>query len=148
MKLLATTLAMLLLVPASALAACPKTTLGDVEDEVMCLQCGLPLNVSENAPSAIRQRAFIQQQVDACRSKDEIKDMLVAQFGDRVLAEPRDDSAWLVPAVGIALGVIAVGFAAVRWRGRRDGGTPSPAPEPVAAGDAARLQADLDRHDA
>ena len=147
MRLLALALALLLLAPASALAACPKTTLGDVEDEVMCLQCGLPLNVSENAPSAVRQRAFIQQQVDACKSKDEIKAMLVAQFGDRVLAEPRDDSAWLVPAVGIALGVIAVGFAAVRWRGRRDGAGPSPTPEPGAAGDAARLQADLDRDD-
>ena len=148
MRFVATALAMLLLAPASALAACPKTTLGDVENEVMCLQCGLPLNVSENAPSAVRQRAFIQQQVDACRSKDEIKAQLVAQFGERVLAEPQDDSAWLVPAIGVALGVVAVGFAAVRWRGRRGDTGPSPAPEPVAAGDAARLQADLDRDDA
>src|SRR3712207_8402077 len=51
---------------------------------------------------------FIQQQVDRCKSKDEIKAQLVAQFGDRVLAEPKGDSAWLVPAIGIAGGAAAI----------------------------------------
>jgi cytochrome c-type biogenesis protein CcmH len=146
-RALALALAVLLVAPGAAAAACPQTSLGDIEDEVMCLQCGLPLNVSENAPSAIRQRAFIQQQVDRCRSKDEIKTMLVAQFGDRVLAEPQDDSAWVVPAIGVTGGVLAVGFAALRWRGRRGGGPVETAPAPVTAGDAARLEADMDRHD-
>jgi cytochrome c-type biogenesis protein CcmH len=148
-RLLAAALVALLLAPAGAAAAtCPQTSLGDIEDEVMCLQCGLPLNVSENAPSAVRQRAFIQQQVDRCRSKDEIKAQLVAQFGDSVLAEPQDDSAWLVPAIGIAAGVIAVGFAALRWRGRRGDDAGTPAAAPVAASDAARLERDLERYDA
>ena len=84
--------------PARAAAACPKTSLADLEDEVMCLQCGVPLNVAEDAPSAKRERAFIQQLVDQCQSKQQIKDQLVAQFGDRILAEPEATRATLARA--------------------------------------------------
>ena len=67
----------LLAAPAGALAAgCPKASLTDVEDEVMCLQCGVPLNVAEDAPSAKRERAFIQAQIERCESKQQIKDQL------------------------------------------------------------------------
>jgi cytochrome c-type biogenesis protein CcmH len=136
--------------PAGALAAaCPKASLTDVEDEVMCLQCGVPLNVAEDAPSAKRERAFIQAQIERCRSKQQIKDELVAQFGDRILAEPHDKSAWLVPAIGFGAGAIAVASAAWSWRRRRNAAaaarnTPV---SPLPAGDAARLDADLDRYD-
>jgi len=39
----------LLAAPAPALAAagCPKTNMADVENEVMCLQCGVPLNLAD-----------------------------------------------------------------------------------------------------
>ena len=145
MRAVALALVVLLLAPAGAAAACPKTSVPDIEDEVMCLQCGVPLNVAEEAPSAKRQRAFIQQQVDKCRSKEEIKAQLVAQFGERVLAEPKDKTAWLVPALAIAAGAVAIGIAAWRWRGQRRASRETPAPIP--AGEAARLDADLERHD-
>ena len=81
-----------LALPAAALAAdCPKTTLGDVEDEVMCSVCGTPLALAEEAPQAQRERAYIQRLIAECSSKDEIKRALVAQFGDRVLALPGDE---------------------------------------------------------
>ena len=38
---------------------CPKTTLGDVEDEVMCPVCGTPLGLATEAPQAERERALI-----------------------------------------------------------------------------------------
>jgi cytochrome c-type biogenesis protein CcmH/NrfF len=136
----------LLAVPAVAAAACPKTSTSDIADEVMCLQCGVPLNVAETAPSAIRQRAFIQRLVDQCRSKAEIKTALVAQFGSNVLADPKSKGAWLVPALAFGAGILALGFAALRWRRRRSPkATADPASAP--AGDAARLQADMDRYD-
>ena len=142
---LVTAAALLLLLPAAALAqSCPKTSLGDIEDEVMCLQCGVPLNLSEEAPAARRARAFIQEQVDACRSKQEIKDMLVAQFGDRVLAEPDSASAWLVPAAALFGGLLVAGVAAYQWRRQR----PPPATgAPVASDDDDRLDADMKRYD-
>jgi cytochrome c-type biogenesis protein CcmH/NrfF len=137
---------LLLLAPAAAVAAaCPKTSTSDVADEVMCLQCGVPLNVAENAPSAKRERAFIQQMVDRCKSKDEIKTALVAQFGRNVLADPKAKGAWLVPALAFGAAVLALGFAALRFRRRRQ---PRPTPAPATpAGDAAKLQADIDRYD-
>jgi cytochrome c-type biogenesis protein CcmH len=143
-RLVACLLVLLLLAPATAVAACPKTSLGDVSDEVMCLQCGVPLNVSAEAPAARRQRAFIQEQVDQCKSKQEIKDALVAQFGTSVLAEPQDDSAWLVPALGVTIGALAIGFGAWRWRRRG----PKAAAEPqLTDTDSARIDADLGRYD-
>lgn len=156
MRLLAVALAalMLALAPASALAAagCPRASLPDLEDEVMCLQCGVPLNVAEDAPSAKRERAFIQTQIDACHSKQQIKDQLVAQFGDRILAQPQERSAWLVPAIGFAAGVLAVLYAAYRWRRGRArraprAGAPAMASPGLDASDSARLDADLNRYD-
>jgi cytochrome c-type biogenesis protein CcmH len=142
----------LLAAPGSALAAgCPKTSTSDIADEVMCLQCGVPLNVAEEAPSAKRQRAFIQQQVDQCKSKEEIKTALVAQFGENVLADPQEEATWLVPALAFAAAVVALAFAAFRVRRRRSA-NPSAcaaavAPAPAPTGEAARLQDDLDRYD-
>ena len=66
--------------------ACPQTSLGDLEDEVMCPVCGTSLGLASESPQAQRERAFIQGLIDDCRSKDEIKDALVAEFGDEVLA--------------------------------------------------------------
>ena len=114
---------------APAAAACPKTSLGDIEDEVMCPVCGTALAVSsEDQPLAKRQRAFIQRQIGDCKSKDEVKAALVAEFGDEVLALPDDDgfeaAAYVVPAAILlgAAGAVAVGVH--RWR-RPSGGAGS-----------------------
>jgi cytochrome c-type biogenesis protein CcmH/NrfF len=142
----------LLLVPAVAAAQdCPKTSLGDIEDEVMCPVCGTPLGLASEAPQAQRERAFIQRLVESCRSKDEVKQALVAEFGENVLALPGDQGdddlgdvlVYVVPAIGIGLAAAGIAFAVVRWRRprRRDGG---PA---VARADGARLDDDMDRYD-
>ncbi|MFN2615915.1 MAG: cytochrome c-type biogenesis protein CcmH [Thermoleophilaceae bacterium] len=142
-------LAALAILPAAA-AGCPRTTLADVEDEVMCPVCGVPLELATEAPQAQRERAFIQRLVRSCRSKDQVKRALVAQFGERVLAKPRDDgfdlAAYLVPALGLALAVLALALAAWRWRRQRrdDRGSRAAAPTGQAS---ARLDADLDRYD-
>src|SRR3954471_21163897 len=72
-------------VPADA----AQTSLADVEDEVMCVQCKTPLDQSR-APAAERERAFIRRGIAAGQSKQQIKDGLVEQFGPAVLAEPAD----------------------------------------------------------
>ena len=150
MRVLATALALLLLAPATALGAiCPKTSTSDVADEVMCLQCGVPLNVAEDAPSAKRERAFIQQLVDRCRTKEEIKTALVAEFGSNVLADPKSSSTWLVPALGFAAAVLTLGFGAWRWRRGRPAApvaAAAPKPTPAAGSDDALLDADMDRY--
>jgi cytochrome c-type biogenesis protein CcmH len=148
-RLLALALAgVMLAAPAAALAAdCPRTSLGDVSDEVMCLQCGVPLNVSSEAPAATRERAFIQQRVDQCQSKQQIKDALVAQFGTAILADPQKDSAWLVPLIAFVLAAVAIAFGAWRWRSRRTKTATATAGTPIPSAEAARLDADIERYD-
>jgi cytochrome c-type biogenesis protein CcmH len=140
--------ALLLLALAPAAAACPRTSLGDVEDEVMCLECGVPLNVAEGSLQADQERAFITRQIAACRSKEEIKAALAAQYGDRVLAAPKAKgvglAAYVVPVIAFLLAAAAVTLGARRWRRRR---TPATAPPPPDPRDTARLDADLGRYD-
>jgi cytochrome c-type biogenesis protein CcmH len=145
--------ALLLLAPAtSALAAtCPRTSVPDVEDEVMCLVCGVPLALAD-APQAQRERVFITRLVRRCRSKDEIESALVAQYGPRVLALPRASgfrlAAYVVPALVAAVAVAGLGLAAARRRrprrpSPRDERVRGPALDPLQA---ARIDAELERY--
>jgi cytochrome c-type biogenesis protein CcmH len=137
--------------PAAAIAKdCPQTTLGDIEDEVMCPVCGTPLGVASESPQAQRERAYIERLIAQCRSKDQVKRALVAQFGDRVLALPGDEGdtsfgdvlVYVVPALGILLAATGIAFAVVRWRRpRRQAG------RGLATADGARLEDDMERYD-
>jgi cytochrome c-type biogenesis protein CcmH/NrfF len=131
----------------SAAAAEPQTTLPDVEDEVMCVQCGTPLNLS-TAPVADRERAFIRREIARGKTKEEIKDGLVDIFGPTVLAVPEDKgfgiAAYWVPVLVGVLGLIAVVMVAWRWR------RPAAAAEATAAlrpDDEKRLERELAAHD-
>ena len=133
-----------------ALAATPQTELPDIEDEVMCPICGTLLELSDS-PQAQRERAFISRLIAAGKTKAQIKDALVAQYGPRVLALPQGSgfnlSAYLVPAIGFLIAAVAVAAAALRWR--RGGGGPGSPPEDSGprGEDAKRLDADLARYD-
>jgi cytochrome c-type biogenesis protein CcmH/NrfF len=145
-----------LALPAVAAAqSCPQTSIADVEDEVMCPVCGTPLSVATEAPQAQDEREYIQTLIDDCRSKDEIKRALVAQYGDGILALPGDEGdrdlgdvlVYVVPALAVLLGAAGIVFAVVRWRRRGGGGSgPLDGDRPAAAA-GARLDADLDRYD-
>jgi cytochrome c-type biogenesis protein CcmH len=144
-----------LVVPAAATAAdCPRTTLAAVEADVMCPVCGTPLGLATEAPQAERQRALIQRLVDRCRSKEEIEQILVAQYGPGVLALPEtegfDLAAYVVPALAVLLAGGAVLLAARRWRrGGSSAAADGPDPDATEAGRAAakRLDSDLERYD-
>jgi cytochrome c-type biogenesis protein CcmH/NrfF len=139
--------------PAAAPAQCPQTSLADIEDEVTCPVCGVPLELATEAPQAQRQREFIIDRIERCQSKEEIKAALVAQFGEGVLATPDDEGIDLavivLPALAVILGVGGVAFAAVRWRRRRAAKGPASGdgPEPPSKGDSARLERDLGRYE-
>jgi cytochrome c-type biogenesis protein CcmH/NrfF len=136
--------------PAAA-APIPATTVHDIEDEVMCPICGTLLELADS-PQAKREKVYVAKLVAAGKTKAEIKDALVAQYGASVLALPKasgfDLSAYLVPIVAIVLAAIALAFSVARWR--RDGqrGSPDEDAEPAPRGeDAERLEADLGRYD-
>ena len=111
-----------LLAPAGALAATARTTLPDVEDEVMCVECGTSLAVS-TSPVANQERDLIRRLIAQGKTKAQIKAALVDSYGPDVLAEPSDRgiglAAWWIPAVLGPLGLLVAVLAARRWR-RRD----------------------------
>lgn len=137
--------------PGAAFAQdCPQTTLGDVEDEVMCPVCGVPLELATEAPQANAERAFIEEQIAQCKSKEEIKDALVAQFGRSVLSLPEDEgfdlAAYLVPILAFLAASAGIAVALTRWRRARPTGTANtgdPAAGPPDPEDAERLEADM-----
>ena len=146
-RLAAAVVLWLALTPAAALA-CPETSLGDLEDEVMCPVCGTSLGLATEAPQAQRERAFIERLIAECKTKDEVKAALVDEFGDEVLASPDADdgfeiAAYLIPAAILlgAAGAIAVGVR--RWRRR----PPPPADASASATESKRLDEDLARYD-
>jgi cytochrome c-type biogenesis protein CcmH len=149
--LAAALLATMSAVPAAFAQTCPQTTLPDLEDEVMCPVCGTPLALATEAPQAQREREYIQGLIDDCRSKEEIKQALVAQFGEGVLALPGDEGdddlgdvlVYLIPALAFVLAAGGIAFAVLRWRGARPGAPESPAP----AGEGARVDADMERYE-
>ncbi len=133
--------------PATAQAPEPQANLPDIEDEVMCPVCGTTLELAEQAPQADRERELIRRLIAQGYAKEQIKDELVAEYGEDVLAVPEsegfDITNWLVPALAFGLALLALGFGAARLRGRRAG----PEPEPLADTEADRLDADLRRYD-
>jgi cytochrome c-type biogenesis protein CcmH len=148
----AAVLALLAAAPAALAQDCPQTTLGDIEDEVMCPVCGTPLGLATEAPQAQREREYILGLIDDCRSKDEIKQALVAQFGEEVLALPGDEGdddlgdvlVYVIPAIAIVLAAGGIAFAVVRWRGADERRTKA---SPAAARDSTRVDTDMERYD-
>jgi cytochrome c-type biogenesis protein CcmH/NrfF len=150
--LLVLALALLALV-SPAFATTPQTSISDVEDEVMCPICGTLLELSES-PQAERERVYVKRLIAAGRSKAEIKDALVAEYGREVLALPGgsgfDLSAYLVPAIAFALALLGLVVGVRRWRKAgddSDGPRPPRARRGPRGEDAERLEADLARYD-
>jgi cytochrome c-type biogenesis protein CcmH len=136
-----------------ALAVTPRASLPDIEQQVMCPVCGVPLSIA-SSPQAERERVFIRGLIDRGEDTAQIKRELVAQFGPSVLALPSargfNLAAYLVPLGVVALLVLGVAFTLPRWhrRGRSPAFLPGgPAPSPTVAEDS-RLDEDLARFDA
>ena len=128
-------------------AATARTSLPDIEDEVMCVECGTPLAVSDS-PVANQERAFIRREIAQGKTKAQIKADLVDQYGQDVLSDPHrhgfGKALWIVPVVLVLLGAAVIFFALRRWRHNgpaREG----PAPPELSPEDARRLEADLSR---
>jgi cytochrome c-type biogenesis protein CcmH len=130
----------------------PQTSLSEISSEVMCPVCGTLLELAES-PQAQREKAFVSRLVEEGKTKEQIKDALVAEYGTEVLALPQDSgfdlSAYLVPIIAFVIAVVALAIGVLRWRRAGDppGGADPPAPSGPSAADSERLDADLARYD-
>ena len=112
----------LLAVGATGAGAAAPPNAADLESEIVCPVCETTLDQS-NAPIAQRMKAFIRVRIAAGDSEQKIKDALVAQFGEGVLARPPRGGfgalAWALPLVALAVGAVAVAFLVRTWSRRR-----------------------------
>jgi len=143
-------LAVVFMALAPAAAADGRASLTEIEKQVMCPVCGTLLQLAES-PQAQRERAFINRLIAEGKSEEQVKDALVAEYGDEVLALPPGSgfslSAYLVPILAFLVAAAALAAGIVRWRRSGSGsGPPSPGPGPSDE-DAKRLDADLARYD-
>jgi cytochrome c-type biogenesis protein CcmH len=135
----------------SLAAAAPshRASLPEIERQVMCVTCKIPLNVAES-PQADRERAFIRSLIESGQDEAQIKRQLVGQYGASVLGLPADRgfgaAAYLVPLAAVIVLAATLIVLLPRWR-RRSRARPVDAPEPLPAADAARLDSDLARFD-
>ena len=116
-----------------------RPSLAELEGEVMCPVCGTTLDQSD-APAALQIKRFIKRRIAAGDEEGEIKDALVSNYGESILASPPKHGfgllAWWVPLGGIILAAALLGWGIWRWSHPR---------EPAAATVGAPLDPVVDR---
>jgi cytochrome c-type biogenesis protein CcmH len=117
--------ALALAMPAAASEQHP--TQGEIETELVCPSCHVPLDES-NSPIAQQMKAFIRSHIALGWTKSRIESALAAQLGPGIYGVPRthgfDLLAWVLPLGGIGVGAVALGAGAWHWSRRRGDDSP------------------------
>ena len=102
-----------------------RPSAAELESELVCVTCKTTLDES-SSPIAQRMKAYIRRRIAEGASAKQIKDELVAEFGEEVLATPPthgfDLLAWVLPIGGIGAGAVVLGGLAWAWSRREGGG--------------------------
>jgi cytochrome c-type biogenesis protein CcmH len=148
-------LALLALIVATAIAgtagtATAKTSYLSVVAAFLCVVCHEPLSVSQS-PEAFQERQYIRQLIAEGKTRQEIENDMVGQYGPAVLARPPAHGVnllvYIIPPVLLMVGIAILAVFLPRWRRRARESGPSPAPTRAALDDAdvKRLNEDLGR---
>jgi cytochrome c-type biogenesis protein CcmH len=120
---LAALAAVVLALAAVAPASAARPSLAKLESEIMCPVCKTPLDQSDS-PAATRIKQLISGWIRQGKSEQQIKSMLVASYGESILASPPkkgfDLLVWVLPLVGITAAALVLGALALRWSRSRD----------------------------
>ena len=135
---------------AAGAAATAKTSYLDVIDDVMCVVCHEPLNVAQS-PEAFQEREYIRQEIAQGRTRKQIENDLVQQYGPAVLARPPANGVnllvYIIPPVVVILGIVIIAIFIPRWRrrAREADASAAAATATLDAADAKLLNEDLGR---
>lgn len=118
-----------------------------VAKKLYCPVCpNTPLDVCETK-ACEDWRAQIRDQLSAGWSEQQIVDYFVAQYGERVLAEPQRSGftslVWMLPLLAVLFGVILVWQVLKNWRSNRQSPIPIHPPAPVSPETIARIEKEL-----
>lgn len=143
-------IAAMMVLPAVALAQTDPALdarLKLLEEELRCLVCQNQSLADSSAPLAEDLRREVRELATHGKSDDEIKQFLVARYGDFVLYRPPVKSTtwllWFGPFVLLAGGAVVWWLVARRrsWRSSEDGDAATSSPVPTAAPDAGLAKA-------
>jgi cytochrome c-type biogenesis protein CcmH/NrfF len=113
--------------PTAALATA-RASLTDIEDEVMCVACHTPLAVSQS-PQGNAERDYIRSLIAQGETKAQIKQALVAQYGQAVLALPGAHgfnlTVYILPPALVLAGLATLAITLPRWRRRTRAAQPA-----------------------
>ena len=142
--MLACLLALCAIAPATPALA--QVSFPDIEDEVMCDTCNVPLNIADS-PRADQLRREINKLIAGGETKSQIKSTLSGRYGPAILALPPASgfslSAYLVP-LAVAIGLLLLGIVLLRrWRRTGRGGQRDEVP--LDDKDASRIDDELER---
>jgi len=126
-------------------------TQGELEAELVCPSCHVPLDESQS-DVAQQMKTFIRAHIALGWTKSRIENALAAQLGDGIYGVPRthgfDLIAWVLPIGGILLGAVGVAGGAWYWSRGREGTAVGPVSEPgLDAASERRLDEELARFD-
>jgi cytochrome c-type biogenesis protein CcmH len=134
-----------------AAAVKPRTTLLEIERQVMCVTCKIPLQEAQS-PQASLEREYIQGLVEEGEGEARIKRALVAQYGPTVLALPSTHgfelAVYVVPLAVVLALLATVALLLPSWRRRaRERAATITGAGALDPADVARLESDLARFD-
>lgn len=113
-------------------AAGPKTTAQAIEGGVVC-QCGCNMTVSgcnhEGCASKAEMEALAEKEVASGKGATTILQDFVLRYGVKVLATPPPNgfnlTVWILPALGVIIGLALVVLVVRRWRRPLAGAAPA-----------------------
>jgi cytochrome c-type biogenesis protein CcmH len=134
----------------AAAAAAPRASLPDIENDVMCVSCREPLAVAQS-PQAYAERNYIRELIAQGKTKSQIEQALVAQYGPAVLGRPPAHgfnlTVYVLPPALLLVGVVVLALTLPRWRRRAAAGADEgTGAAPLAADESRRLDEDLARY--
>jgi cytochrome c-type biogenesis protein CcmH len=135
----------------AAVASEQHPTQGELEAELVCPSCHVPLDESQSAV-AQQMKTYIRAHIALGWTKSRIEGALAAQLGDGIYGVPRthgfDLIAWVLPIGGILAGALAVAGGAWKWsRARESAGDDSSRDSGLDAESERRLDEELVRFD-
>ena len=150
MRRAALAVTLLLATPATALAATPRASFNDLEQQVMCITCHVPLNIADSV-QADQERTELKRFIAQGMTQKQVLAAMVSEYGKGILADPPTNgfniTTWLVPAGVVAALLAALAFFVPRWRddpGEPAGENAGPDLSPT---DARKLDEDLARYE-
>ncbi len=118
-----------------------------IAKKLYCPLClNTPLDVCETK-ACQDWRAQIRDQLSAGWNEQQIIDYFVAQYGERVLAEPQRKGfaslVWVLPVLGVVLGVVLVWQVLKNWRSVRQSPIPKASTVQVSPETIERIEKEL-----